>query len=76
MGGHVLKPISYLKEEWLEEVGEVGDDNEQDGWYVGGQDGSKQSPDVSFNIKIAFSTSKGRGCVLTCSLRGRRKIKK
>ena len=47
--GLVLKPISYLKKEWLEEVGEVGDDNEQDGWYVGGQDSSKQSPDVSCN---------------------------
>ena len=33
-----------LKEKWLEEIGEIRDNDEQDGGYVGGQDGSKQSP--------------------------------
>ena len=46
---------SGLKEEGLEKVGEVGYDDQQDGRNVGGQNGSKQSPEqFSFDLSWNF----------------------
>ena len=46
----ITLPATCLKEEGLEVVGHMGDDDEEDGWDVHRQDCPKKSPDTLNNL--------------------------